>query len=480
MWSTPPEAEQTPRSRGYALWVVSALLLATVTSNLLIMRPSITGKADHRSTKVLEVEFTLRILYGRVPPFNLVDQKGWDDVLKRLTAKDAPLESQMRAVIITYERAHALGMEEAQKRIAGLLQQMPNAPTRFSSELRENILRWCRIVYAGKRPIDAQELARLRQVIDNAQLGWTRYLALKHLEFRAGNVDAARQWDVKANQEAEKLQQWLLVIAAVVVLMVLLGMLSWGVYAVWKTLPSVVPARGSLLPPHQTEPVLWGMCAYLAASYIGGWVGGGVARLLPPSQALLVPLLALVQVTTGGIALWVLHTQMVRHGIRWRDLGLVWKSLPSQLAWGSGAYLATVPVLILAVLLARLLIPSLPTPGHPIAGVAAAENPFWVKLALFLIAAVFAPIFEEIFFRGVLLNAIWARTASKWAGILLSALVFSILHPQLYLGWIAIFAIGVMLGAVFVEKRSLIPCIWMHALNNTLALLATQALRVAG
>ena len=139
-----------------------------------------------------------------------------------------------------------------------------------------------------------------------------------------------------------------------------------------------------------------------------------------------------------------------------------------------------VPVLLITVVVVQVLLPSMPSPSHPIAGVASSENPLWVTVLLFLVAAVFAPLFEEVFFRGVLLNALWARTGNRWIGIVVSALVFSVLHPQLYLGWIAVFVIGLMLGGVFVERRSLLPCIWMHALNNTVALVAAQLLRIGG
>jgi len=383
-------------------------------------------------------------------------------------------------VILLEDRASATGRDASRERINRLLQRMPQAPTRFSPQQKQAILRWCRSVYGERRRPSPAEKEQFRRAIEEANLGWTRLLALKHLEFLAGDTESARRWDVQARQEANRLQWVLIAVFAVVASLMLGGVTMWLAYAVWKsTLRSARPAA-PVLPPRYADTVMWGLVAYFTATYLGGWIAGLFARTLPPSTPLLVVLVALVQVTTGGAALWVLHRQMRRDGVSWRDLGWTWRPLSEHLAWGTAAYVAMVPVLLITVVVVQVLLPSMPSPSHPIAGVASSENPLWVTVLLFLVAAVFAPLFEEVFFRGVLLNALWARTGNRWIGIVVSALVFSVLHPQLYLGWIAVFVIGLMLGGVFVERRSLLPCIWMHALNNTVALVAAQLLRIGG
>ncbi len=479
MQTQPPETADTAARNGAALWVALALFLLIVLSNLLMLRPRLTDRVDTWSTKVMQADFTARMLYGSFLPFGSVRAEEWDNVLKILTSRDAPLGALVRAVVLIEDRSAALGEQVARQRIRQLLQRLPNAPTRFPAPQRESILRWCRAVYGeGRRPSE-REVAEFRQTIEQANLGWFRLLALKQLEFRAGNVDEARRQDVEARAQADRLQGSLLVIFAVIALLILTGLALWVAYLAWKASlrrPALSPPLAS---PH-ADVVLWGLVAYFAATYAGGWIAGLIGRALPPSTNLLVALVLLTQVATGGVALWVLSRVMQKQGVRWQEVGMIWKPLTGHLVWGTGAYVAMVPALLLAVLLAQVLLPSLPSPAHPIAGVASAQNPAWVTVLLFLVAAVFAPLFEEIFFRGVLLNALWARTGSRWLGIMGSALVFSVLHPQLYLGWIAVFVIGVMLGLLFVERRSLLPCIWMHALNNTIALIAMQLLRSAG
>ncbi|MGQ9487882.1 MAG: lysostaphin resistance A-like protein [Armatimonadota bacterium] len=480
MWNEVPETEEPPRANGAALWIALLLFAVIVLSNLFMLRPRLTDRIDMWSTKVMQAEYTARMLYGNLLPFGAFDGAQWDEVLKLLMAKDAPFGALARALVLLEDRASIIGERAARERIRELLQRMPSAPTRFSSEQKQAILRWCQAVYGEEVALSASQIAEFRRTIEEANLGWIRLLALKHLEFRAGNVDKARQWDAQAHQEANRLQRLMLVGFGIVTAMILGGIAVWLAYAVWKSTSSPAQPAGALLSPRQADTALWGLVAYFGATYVGGWVAGLFARAVPPSTSLLVVLVLLVQIATGGVALLFLHQKMQKGGVHWRDLGLTRGHLLAHLLWGTGAYLAMVPVLLITVVLVQWLLPPMPSPAHPIAGVASAQNPAWVTALLFLVAAVFAPLFEEVFFRGVLLNALWARTGRKWAGIIGSALVFSVLHPQLYLGWIAVFVIGVILGILFVERRSLVPCIWMHAINNTLALVVTQLLRLAG
>lgn len=480
MWNNPSEQEEYPPRKDVALGVALFFFLVIVLSNLFMLRPRVVDRVDAWSTKVMQAEFSARMLYGDVLPFGTVRGAEWNDVVKLLTAKDAPLGALVRAIILLHEQESVIGQQAARERIRQILQRMPAAPTRFSPEQKKDIQHWCETAYGRRGTLSPGEYEQFRRTIESARLGWMRLLALKHLEFLAGNTEGARRWDVEARRQANHLQVILIGVFFVVAILMVGGLMMWLAYAVWKTSTRSAQPMLPVLSTRHTETVLWGLVAYFVTTYFGGWIAGLFARGLSSSTSLLVVLVLLVQVTTGGIAVWFLHLLMKRAGIGWRDIGLTWKPLASHIAWGTGAYVAAVPVLLVTVVLVQVLLPTIPTPAHPIAGVASSENPWWVTVLLFLVAAVFAPLFEEIFFRGVLLNALWARTGSKWAGILGSALVFSVLHPQMYLGWIAVFVIGVMLGALFVERRALAPCIWMHALNNTLALVATQLLRIAG
>lgn len=84
--------------------------------------------------------------------------------------------------------------------------------------------------------------------------------------------------------------------------------------------------------------------------------------------------------------------------------------------------------------------------------------------ALFSVCIV-APIVEEIFCRGYVLDKL-AKRYSKNKALILSALFFAILHMNLIQG-VNTFLIGIFLGAIYLKTNSLIPCIVLHFVNNT-------------
>ena len=96
-------------------------------------------------------------------------------------------------------------------------------------------------------------------------------------------------------------------------------------------------------------------------------------------------------------------------------------------------------------------------------------------VAVFVSVCVVAPIVEEILFRGLLFRALGRQFALPVAAAL-SAAVFAGLHPPLPWGFFSLFATGVGLCYLYRATGSLMPCIVAHAVNNTLALLASRAL----
>lgn len=91
------------------------------------------------------------------------------------------------------------------------------------------------------------------------------------------------------------------------------------------------------------------------------------------------------------------------------------------------------------------------------------------RIAFFLAGAVAAPIGEEVFFRGFVYNALERRLNMR-AAILLSGLLFAVLHPG-PIGIVPIFLMGAVLAAVYARTRSLWVTILMHAVNNSAAFL---------
>jgi uncharacterized protein len=79
-----------------------------------------------------------------------------------------------------------------------------------------------------------------------------------------------------------------------------------------------------------------------------------------------------------------------------------------------------------------------------------------------------APVAEELFFRGFMFRAFAAKLGPVW-GALLCGLVFGLVHaPNPVLGLIALFVLGVGLCVLYWRFQSIIPCMALHALNNSI------------
>jgi membrane protease YdiL (CAAX protease family) len=96
-------------------------------------------------------------------------------------------------------------------------------------------------------------------------------------------------------------------------------------------------------------------------------------------------------------------------------------------------------------------------------------GPLWVQIALIAIAA---PIAEEVCFRGMLFGGLRERLP-MWAAGLISGALFGLLHVTTGISVVPpLIAFGFLLALVYEKTGSIVPCILLHLLNNSVALLA--------
>ncbi|HEY8175014.1 MAG TPA: CPBP family intramembrane glutamic endopeptidase [Gemmatimonadaceae bacterium] len=86
----------------------------------------------------------------------------------------------------------------------------------------------------------------------------------------------------------------------------------------------------------------------------------------------------------------------------------------------------------------------------------------FTRWQLALIAVAVAPIVEEFVFRGLVLRR-FVATRGFWQGVLVSAAIFALLHPQQLLG---AFVAGIVLALLYLASGSLLVSMLAHALNN--------------
>ncbi|NNE92459.1 MAG: CPBP family intramembrane metalloprotease [Verrucomicrobiales bacterium] len=229
------------------------------------------------------------------------------------------------------------------------------------------------------------------------------------------------------------------------------------------------------------------------ALYLGLMAASDVLGILLTSRFPEGSLVPFIVSTALFVAAFVLGlTWPVFRGFRWKRvrhaLGIHrGKGIAREIGAGFLGYLAVIPVAGIGVAITYLLImygemapvleaaggnegdPSAEiqtasTPSHPIVGWMS-EGGILIKISLLLLAAVIAPLFEEIMFRGALQRAFrsrWRFFVSALAG----GFIFAVIHPQ---GWVAVPALT-MMGVGFAMLRewrdSLIAPMTAHAINN--------------
>ncbi|MFW6287619.1 MAG: CPBP family intramembrane glutamic endopeptidase [bacterium] len=99
-------------------------------------------------------------------------------------------------------------------------------------------------------------------------------------------------------------------------------------------------------------------------------------------------------------------------------------------------------------------------------------------LMVFFALCIVAPLFEETFFRGLVLRGL-LKNLEHWTAIFFSAFLFGIIHMNIWQG-IGTFFIGIAIGWVFYKTRSLYAVIFAHFINNFLVLIAVKSVKIPG
>ncbi|TVQ55755.1 MAG: CPBP family intramembrane metalloprotease [Phycisphaerales bacterium] len=181
----------------------------------------------------------------------------------------------------------------------------------------------------------------------------------------------------------------------------------------------------------------------------------------------------------------------VIRGVPWRtvreDIGLTLGRRPlAEPAIGFAGYAMGLPVLVLGAICTLLLMmvaglfaePASPlspsgAPVHPVALEIGGAG-WLVKLQILLVAAVAAPIVEEIMFRGVLYRNLremtcrTGRATSVIGSVGLSSYIFALIHPQ---GWMAIpllMSLAIVFALVREWRDTVIPAIVIHGVSNAI------------
>jgi membrane protease YdiL (CAAX protease family) len=331
----------------------------------------------------------------------------------------------------------------------------------------------------GPKPPSRAELPALEARLKQLHLGWFELLVRRSVYGRMGLKEQA-----EAASDAAGRQAAALVMGIGVVFLSMIGAAAVGVGLLVVAFVNWRRGRFRPLPAAWrggAAPLLEAFVLYLFLYVSPFWLQkAGVSLRAPAERSTMVFVALLLGLDVLAlVAVVYLWCRLRSRGLGLDAVGLHTRHWGRNVWFGIGAYAATVPLLwgtaYLSQWLGRRFFPEVEPPFHPIQGIAAGAPSGWVRLATFVVVAVGAPLLEEFFFRGLLYGALRRRFGIA-TGLVASAAVFSLLHPQLPLGFLPIFVLGAVFAAVTEWRQSLIPGIVMHALNNGFIWLALNLL----
>ena len=223
-------------------------------------------------------------------------------------------------------------------------------------------------------------------------------------------------------------------------------------------------------PPERVRVPFWGYVDLLQLTMLTFLVmlGASAVAYYYPKLILVIQLVAYALIYFCFLAVFKMkYDRGVFNSLGWRKTGY------SLLASGLGGVLLAFGLSVVASLIHT---PKVKTPFDDLI-----NNPFSFAL-LSVIAVFFAPLSEEMFFRGFC-QPLLSRTLGAILGVLVTALLFGSLHGSEYQwAWqyvAAITTVGIALGIVRAKSDSIIPGTVMHGCFNAVSvvgLLATKYL----
>jgi membrane protease YdiL (CAAX protease family) len=136
--------------------------------------------------------------------------------------------------------------------------------------------------------------------------------------------------------------------------------------------------------------------------------------------------------------------------------------------WGVGGYFAALP-LMLGISLLNQQIWQGQGGSNPLLQIVLEEGDGLALAIFFFTAAVAAPVFEELLFRGFLLPSL-TRYVPVWGAIVLSSLIFAIAHLSLS-EVLPLAVLGSVLGFVYTRSRGLLSSMLLHSLWNSITMI---------
>lgn len=203
------------------------------------------------------------------------------------------------------------------------------------------------------------------------------------------------------------------------------------------------------------------------------WVANPDADRSVTPDGLLIGLTVVQDALLVGAAVYVVAA-ILKRATPWM-FGLREVSIPTALKWMIAAYAAYWAVNV--VLLSIFGEP----PEQDLVRDLKEQQDLAILIGFAALTCLVAPLAEELFFRGFMFSVLAGRLGVWW-GALITGLVFGLIHlpgaPALGVAVLCVF--GVVLCFLYYKTGSIIPCMALHAFNNSVSFGFTKSLPAWG
>jgi membrane protease YdiL (CAAX protease family) len=413
-------------------------------------------------------------------------QKALSDATKlyRGLSKTATAPNLARRILIL---EHLSGKPLDEKLLTDDLALDLKAREKPAKEISDELTFW-RALYAGQVPDPPLSAAAWEKRIRAMEIGFLEDRLLADLYTTVGDKQRTDLAESRLENNARAFVSRSLATNLPLILGFVLGVVLLGMYlyASLRGRWTVVHRVATRLATIEYGIFLDAFLAYLAIIFLSRLILSPlVAAFLPnPTREAALGITLLGQVIPAILATTYLFASLVRHTkapaprnempdtapahpAPLAEIGLTTNGrLLGNIVYGILGYCAALPLVAGLGALSRLIFQNNPNTAPNLAlPLISSEKELAGRIVLFLLVAVSAPLFEEIFFRGALYSGL--RTRFGWGlGVLLSAVLFAVVHPMQ--DWLPIFGLGVTFAVMREMRQSIVPCIVAHFLQNAL------------
>jgi membrane protease YdiL (CAAX protease family) len=238
-----------------------------------------------------------------------------------------------------------------------------------------------------------------------------------------------------------------------------------------QSLAGSKPRRNCMVP---VTPVLLFLVWMLGGGLLLS-VAAHAARTAAPWRQVFWGQLAAAVGSLGTIVLVLIVAKLdFARGVK--GLGLRLRTAPKDLAFAVLHLLAVWPLILAAMSLTLWTTkmwygPEYRIPPHQALKLISQAPALPLEVLLVVLAVVIAPVMEEMLFRGLFQTTIRSYTGRPWLAIGLTSILFALIHEDPS-HWPSLFALALGLGYAYEKSGSLLRSIFMHALFNSISIVA--------